>query len=102
MFFKVSLVMDKYIITWVNKTSEKLIFEHSMAGAQEMKEGFNILSFPRKEMCLALARQLKTKFKISNYKIYRMFPTGEIQFIHPKDGVFPEKVNQQRLPIGLV
>lgn len=102
MFSKALVVMNKYILTWVNKASENLIFEHSMAGAQEMEKGFNILSFPRKEMCLALARQLKTKFKILNYKIYRLFPTGEIQFIHPKDGVFPEKVNQKRLPIGLI
>jgi hypothetical protein len=27
-------------------------------------------------------------------------PSGEIQFIHPKDGVFPEKVNEGRVAVG--
>ena len=41
------------------------------------------------------AAQLKA-FKINDYKIYRIFPTGEVQYLHPKDGVFPEKVNPGR------
>ena len=44
---------------------------------------------------LALSSQLKT-FKINDYKIYRIFPSGEVQFLHPKDGVAPEKVNPGR------
>ena len=27
-------------------------------------------------------------------------PSGEVQFIHPKDGVFPEKVNAGRIAVG--
>ena len=37
------------------------------------------------------------KFKINNYKIYRIFPSGEVQYLHPKDGVFPEKTNPGRI-----
>ena len=39
-------------------------------------------------------------FKISDYKIYRIFPSGEVQYLHPKDGVFPEKVNAGRTGVG--
>ena len=30
-------------------------------------------------------------------KIYRIFPSGEVQYLHPKDGVFPEKSNEGRV-----
>ena len=26
--------------------------------------------------------------------VYRVFPSGEVQYLHPKDGVYPEKVNK--------
>jgi photosystem I subunit 2 len=58
-------------------------------GAAIMRNGENLLYLARKEQCLALGTQLRT-FKISNYKIY-IFPSGEVQYLHPKDGVFPEK-----------
>jgi photosystem I subunit 2 len=61
--------------------------------------GENLLYLARKEQSLALGTQLK-KSKIVDYKIYRIFPSGEIQYLHPKDGVFPEKVNKGRLPVG--
>jgi photosystem I subunit 2 len=69
-------------------------------GAAIMKEGPNLVYFARKEQCLALGKQLRTTFKITNYRIFRLFPSGEIQFIHPKDGVFPEKVNEGRVAVG--
>jgi photosystem I subunit 2 len=28
---------------------------------------------------------------------FRLLPSGEIQFIHPKDGVFQKKVNEELL-----
>ena len=30
----------------------------------------------------------------------RIFPNGEVQYLHPKDGVYPEKVNAGREPVG--
>lgn len=64
-------------------------------GAAEMDEGLNINYYARKEQCLALGAQLRTfKPRIENYAIYRVFPNGETQYLHPKDGVFPEKVWQ--------
>jgi photosystem I subunit 2 len=64
-----------------------------------MLQGENLLYFARKEQCLALGTQLRT-FKINDYKVYRLFPTLEIQYLHPKDGIFPEKVNPGRLAVG--
>jgi photosystem I subunit 2 len=63
-----------------------------------MNEGENLLYLARKEQCLALGTQLRTKFKpkIQDYKIYRVYPSGEVQYLHPADGVFPEKVNEGR------
>jgi photosystem I subunit II len=89
-------VEEKYAITWTSP--KKQVFEMPTGGAAIMNEGDNLLYLARKEQCLALGRQLRTKFKprIENYKIYRIFPNGETQYLHPADGVFPEKVNEGR------
>ena len=89
-------VEEKYAITWPGINKEQ-IFEMPTGGAAIMQTGENILYLARKEQCLALATQLRT-FKINFYKIYRLFPTGEVQYLHPKDGIFPEKVNPGRIP----
>ena len=49
-----------------------------------------------------LGTQLRTKFKprIEDYKIYRIYPGGDTEFLHPKDGVFPEKVKDGRPMVG--
>ena len=68
-----------------------------------MNKGDNLLYLARKEYGIALGgQQLRAKFKINNYKIYRIFPNGEIQYLHPKDGVFPEKVNAGRPYVGKI
>jgi len=87
---------EKYAITWTSSTEQ--VFEMPTGGAAIMNEGENLLYFARKEQCLALGTQLRTKFKprMEDYKIYRIYPSGEIQYLHPADGVFPEKVNQGR------
>ena len=54
------------------------------------------------KQCLALGSQLKVKFKITDYKIYRVYPSGEIQYLHPADGVFPVKVNEGREMVNFV
>jgi len=89
-------VEEKYAITWTS--SKEQVFEMPTGGAAVMREGENLLYLARKEQCLALGTQLRTKFKpkIEDYKIYRVFPNGEIQYLHPSDGVFPEKVNAGR------
>ena len=93
-------VEEKYAITWTS--SKKQVFEMPTGGAATMNEGENLAYFSRKEQCLALGTQLRSKFKpkIEDYKIYRVFPNGEIQFLHPADGVFPEKVNEGRPIVG--
>ena len=94
---------EKYVMTWTNenkKTSDEAnIFEMPTGGAAIMKQGPNLVYFARKEQCLALGKQLRTTFKINDYRIFRLFPSGELQFIHPKDGVFPEKVNGGRVAV---
>ena len=95
---------EKYVMTWTNnrKTTspEENIFEMPTGGAAIMRQGPNLVYFARKEQCLALGKQLRTGFKISDYRIFRQLPNGDIQFIHPKDGVFPEKVNEGRVAVG--
>lgn len=88
---------EKYVITW--NSPEEHFFEMPTAGAALMLRGQNLLYLSRKEQCLALGTQLRI-LKIKNYKIYRIFPGGEIQFLHPKDGIFPETSNIGRTPVG--
>jgi len=87
-------VEEKYAITWTSPKEQ--IFEMPTGGSAIMRSGENLLYLARKEQCLALGTQLRT-FKIQDYKIYRIFPSGEVQYLHPKDGVFPEKVNEGRI-----
>lgn len=92
---------EKYAITW-NSPKEQ-VFEMPTGGAAVMHQGDNLLYLARKEYCIALGgQQLRSKFKITNYKIYRVFPNGEVEYLHPKDGVFPEKVNAGRVAVGSV
>jgi len=95
-------VEEKYAITWTS--SKQQVFEMPTGGAAIMNEGENLLYLARKEQCLALGTQLRTKFKpkIEDYKIYRIYPNGEIQYLHPADGVFPEKVNAGRDMVGSI
>ncbi len=91
---------EKYAITWNSSTAQA--FELPTGGAAMMNSGENIMYFARKEQCLALGTQLRTQFKprIEDYKIYRIYPGGDMEFLHPKDGVFPEKVNEGRPMVG--
>lgn len=95
-------VEEKYAITWTSKKEQ--VFEMPTGGAAIMNEGENLLYVARKEHGLALGTQLRTKFKpkIQDYKIYRVYPSGEIEYLHPKDGVFPEKVNEGRPLVNTV
>lgn len=69
------------MITWESKKEQ--IFEMPTGGAAIMRQGPNLLKLARKEQCLALLTQLRTKFKIDGF-IYRVFPNGEVQYLHPK------------------
>ncbi|ACK72916.1 photosystem I protein PsaD [Gloeothece citriformis PCC 7424] len=91
---------EKYAITWTSPKEQ--VFEMPTGGAAIMNEGDNILYLSRKEQCLALGGQFRTQFKpkIENFKIYRIFPNGEVEYLHPADGVFPEKVNEGRSYFG--
>ncbi|MGM3308823.1 photosystem I reaction center subunit II PsaD [Anabaena sp. WFMT] len=86
-------VEEKYAITWTSPKAQ--VFEMPTGGAATMNQGENLLYLARKEYGIALGGQLR-KFKITDYKIYRILPSGETTFIHPSDGVFPEKVNPGR------
>jgi len=65
-------------------------------GAAIMRKGPNLLKLARKEQCLALLNNFRAKMKLDGC-IYRVFPSGEVQYLHPKDGVYPEKVNKGRV-----
>ena len=95
---------EKYAIAWTNTLTNTEdaanTFEMPTGGAAIMRPGTNLAYFSRKEQCLALSKRLRSSFEINDYKIFRLFPSGEIQFLHPKDGVFPEKVNEGRVAFG--
>ena len=105
-----------YVITWEAKKEQ--IFEMPTGGAAIMRSGPNMMKLARKEQCvpppalaprrgsiqsahpthrvphprcLALTTQLRNKFK-TDACFYRVFPNGEVQYLHPLDGVYPEKV----------
>ena len=92
-------VEEFHVITWEAK--KEAIFEMPTGGAAKMRQGPNLLKLSRKEQCLALLTQLRNKFKTDG-AIYRVFPNGEVQYLHPKDGVYPEKVNKGRSGVGVV
>lgn len=90
---------EKYAITWTSP--EEHVFEMPTGGSATMRKGENLLYLSRKEYCIFLGgQQLRAKFKINDYKIYRIYASGEIQYLHPNDGVFPEKVNAGRPYVG--
>jgi photosystem I subunit 2 len=96
-----ALVEEKYAITWTSPKEQ--VFELPTGGAAIMRQGDNLLYLARKEYAIALGgQQLRAKFKINNYKIYRIYANGEIQYLHPADGVFPEKVNPGRPYVGKI
>lgn len=83
---------EKYVMTWVNeKKVANDIFEMPTGGAAIMKQGPNLVYFARKEQCLALGKQLRTDFKINDYRVFRLLPSGEVQFIHQKMVCFLKK-----------
>lgn len=86
-------VEEFYVLTW--DSAKEQIFEMPTGGAAIMRKGANLLKLARKEQCLALVGQLRTKFK-TDACFYRVFPSGEVEYLHPKDGVYPEKVNAGR------
>lgn len=91
-------VEEFYVITW--ESPKEQIFEMPTGGAAIMRQGPNLLKLARKEQCLALGTRLRSKYKIK-YQFYRVFPNGEVQYLHPKDGVYPEKVNAGRQGVGV-
>lgn len=92
---------EKYVITWTSPKEQA--FEMPTGGTAIMRQGPNKLELARKEYGIALGgQQLRVKFKITDYKIYRVYPNGETQLLHPNDGVFPEKVNPGRPMIRYV
>ncbi|PIN19830.1 hypothetical protein CDL12_07496 [Handroanthus impetiginosus] len=91
-------VEEFYVITW--DSPKEQVFEMPTGGAAIMRQGPNLLKLARKEQCLALGTRLSSKYNIK-YQFYRVFPNGEVQYLHPKDGVYPEKVNPGRTGVGL-
>ncbi len=91
---------EKYAITWTSPKEQP--FELPTGGTATMRQGENLLYLARKEYGIFLGGQQLRKLKINDYKIYRIYPNGEIQHLHPADGVFPEKVNQGRGKVGYV
>ena len=99
---------EKYVMTWTNNNKsskfEDNIFEMPTGGAAIMNVGANLLHLATKEQCLALGKQLQTKFEpiIESYKVYRVFPDGNAQLLYPIDGVASEVAKEGRSYAGKV
>jgi len=88
---------ERHAITWTAKDAYQ--FEMPTGGMAIMNKGENLCYFRKKEQCIAVGKQLR-KMKIENYKIYRLKKDGTVIFLHPADGVFPEKVNKGRVQVN--
>merc|ERR1712072_3254 len=88
---------ERHAITWTAK--EEATFELPTTGWAVMNKGENLCYFRKKEQCIALGKQLR-KMKIDDYKVYRIKKDGTVIFMHPADGVFPEKVNKGRIQVN--
>jgi len=88
---------ERHAVTWTAKKEQQ--FEMPTGGPAFMNKGENLCYFRKKEQCITLGKQLR-KMKIDNYKIYRLRKDGTVVFMHPADGVFPEKVNKGRTQVN--
>eukprot|EP00930_Biecheleria_cincta_P013245 TRINITY_DN1190_c0_g1_i8.p1 TRINITY_DN1190_c0_g1~~TRINITY_DN1190_c0_g1_i8.p1 ORF type:complete len:262 (-),score=57.50 TRINITY_DN1190_c0_g1_i8:214-999(-) len=88
---------ERHAVTWTSKTAQE--FEMPTGGPAIMNQGENLVYLRKKEQCITLGKQLR-KMKIDNYKIYRLRKDGTVIFMHPADGVFPEKVNKGRTQVN--
>jgi len=88
---------ERHAVTWTAKKEQQ--FEMPTGGPAIMNKGENLCYFRKKEQCITLGKQLR-KMKIDNYKIYRLRKDGTVVFMHPADGVFPEKVNKGRVQVN--
>merc|ERR1711972_1240875 len=77
---------ESYLVSWISEFGDQ-IFELPTGGVCNMGKGKNLISFAKKEQCLALVSELRRDCGISNYKIFRLFPNNEIEYLHPSDGV---------------
>merc|ERR1712176_1593269 len=82
---------------------QKYEFEMSAGGYAFMRQGPNLLKLARKEQCLELSNdfRLEKEFKKKiivkkSISFYRVLPSGEVQYLYPADGVYPEKKNKGR------
>mmetsp|Transcript_80170 Transcript_80170/g.141460 ORF Transcript_80170/g.141460 Transcript_80170/m.141460 type:complete len:312 (-) Transcript_80170:102-1037(-) len=92
-----SSTKERHAITWT--APEQKWFEMPIGGWAVMNKGENLCYFRRKEQCICLGKQLRG-MKINNYKVYRLKADGEVMFMHPADGVFPDKVNKGRVQVN--
>lgn len=88
---------ERHAITWTS--DEEYIFEMPTGLEARMNIGENLCYFRRKEQCIAVCNALR-KLKINDVKIYRLNADGTVVFMHPADGVFPEKVNKGRVQVN--
>merc|ERR1719401_1560567 len=88
---------ERHAITWTAK--EEAWFEMPTSGMAIMNKGENLCYFRKKEQCICLGKALR-QMKINDYKVYRIARDGTVTFMHPADGVFPEKVNKGRVQVN--
>ena len=87
---------EKYVMTWTNTNKstkvEDNIFEMPTGGAAIMKMGPNLVYMARKEQCLALGKQLGTKFKVKDYRILEFYQVEKFNLYIQKMVFFLKKL----------
>uniref|UniRef100_A0A0G4H942 Photosystem I reaction center subunit II n=1 Tax=Chromera velia CCMP2878 TaxID=1169474 RepID=A0A0G4H942_9ALVE len=85
----------RFLISWTHNKAEP--FPCPTGGSSLMKPGANRLLLAKKEQGIALGRWLKRTLKIDNWKIFEIKPDGTVIFRSPKDGIYPEKKDPERV-----
>jgi len=83
-----------YVMTWNAKVRDEI--EMPIGGWAIMRKGPNMVKFAKKEQCIALSKRLRFDYKATEVYIWRIYPDGEVEFLHPKDGVYPEIAKEGR------
>merc|ERR1711972_1136015 len=69
-FLSAATLEEHYIMTWTAASAQ--VIELPTGGSAYMNEGANLMYASKKEQSLALARHLRTLFRIGDIKLFRV------------------------------
>ncbi|KAL0393079.1 UNVERIFIED_CONTAM: Photosystem I reaction center subunit II, chloroplastic [Sesamum radiatum] len=90
-------VEEFYVITW--DSSKEQMFEMPTGGVAIMRQGPQLAETDPERAVSGAGDEAEIQVQ-DQVPVYKCFPNGEVQYLHPKDGVYPEKVNPGRTGVG--